>query len=129
MGKINQLGDLQEIIALVNLDERVLPTIDFGHLHTRGRGAINSPEDFEEILKALINGIGQERTSRMHVHFSKIEFTAMGEKQHRTFAEEGYGPDFAHLAPHAAQIRLAAAHHLRIQGDDGNGCTGDETDV
>lgn len=99
MGKINQLGDLQEIIELVNLDERVLPTIDFGHLHTRGRGAINSPEDFEAILKALIDGIGWERTSRMHVHFSKIEFTAMGEKQHRTFAEEGYGPDFAHLAP------------------------------
>ena len=99
MGKINQLGDLAEVIELVRLDDRVLPTVDFGHLHARGRGAINSPEDFEAILKALMDGIGYERTKKMHVHFSTIEFTAMGEKQHRTFADEGFGPRFEHLAP------------------------------
>lgn len=99
MGKVNQLGNLEEIIQLVSLDDRVLPTIDFGHLHARDRGAINSPEDFEAILKALIGGIGFERTKNMHVHFSRIEFTAMGEKQHRTFADEGFGPYFEHLAP------------------------------
>jgi len=35
----------------------------------------------------------------MHVHFSTIEFTAAGEKRHRTFAEEAYGPRFQFLAP------------------------------
>ena len=35
------------------------------------------------------------------VHFSRIEYTAAGEKMHRTFAETKYGPDFA---PLAAQI-------------------------
>jgi len=99
MGKVNQLGDLEEIITLVNLDERVLPTIDFGHLHTRGIGAINTPEDFDAIVQRLKDGIGVERTRKMHVHFSKIEYTAMGEKRHRTFDEEGFGPDFAMLAP------------------------------
>ena len=53
MGKINQLGDLFEIIQLANVDERVLPTIDFGHLHTRGRGAIQTQEDFRKFLDAL----------------------------------------------------------------------------
>ncbi len=106
MGKINQLGDLQEIIQLVRLDDRVIPTIDFGHLHARGRGAINSPEDFEAILKALIDGIGYERTKNMHVHFSTIEYTAMGERQHRTFADEGFGPYFEQLAPMLLKYEL-----------------------
>lgn len=99
MGKLNQLGDLDEIIRLVNTDERVLPTIDFGHLHARGVGAINSVEDFDAIVQKLKNGIGVEKLKKIHIHFSKIEYTKMGEKKHRTFDEEGFGPDFAHLAP------------------------------
>ena len=31
MGKINQLGDLGEILVLCGVDERLIPTIDFGH--------------------------------------------------------------------------------------------------
>lgn len=120
MGKINQLGDLFEIIRLANVDERVLPTIDFGHLHTRGRGAIQAQEDFRKILDALEDGIGHERTARMHVHFSKIEYTAMGEKQHRTFAEEGYGP---HLSSWRRSFGKKgwSADYLRKQRDHGHG--------
>ena len=33
------------------------------------------------------------------MHFSTIEFTPAGEKMHRTFAEEKYGPRFEYLAP------------------------------
>ncbi len=106
MGKLNQIGDLDEIIQLTNLDNRLLPAVDFGHLHARGRGFISSQERFEAILDALEKGIGHDRTARMHVHFSKIEYTAMGERQHRTFADEGYGPDFAQLAPLLVQRRL-----------------------
>ena len=40
-----------------------------------------------------------ERARIMHVHFSTIEFGPSGEKRHRTFAEEKYGPRFEHLAP------------------------------
>ncbi len=99
MGKVNQLGDLEEIIELVNIDKRVLPTIDFGHLHARDLGALNSRQDFENVISRLIRGIGREKTKQMHVHFSKIEYTSMGEKQHRTFHEQEYGPDFSMLAP------------------------------
>ena len=106
MGKINQIGDLSEIIGLCALDERVLPTIDFGHLHTRGIGCLNTAEDFDAVLKALIRGIGEERTRKMHIHFSKIEYTKMGEKAHKTFADEGYGPDFGLLAPLLKKYRL-----------------------
>lgn len=106
MGKINQIGDLNEIIELCNIDERLLPTIDFGHLHTRGIGCINSREDFAAILDALINGIGYERTKNMHAHFSKMEYTKAGEKRHVTFADEGFGPDFNFLAPELIERKL-----------------------
>lgn len=106
MGKVNQIGTLEEIIALCSIDERLLPAIDFGHLHARDRGAITQPAHFDAILAALENGIGHERTARMHVHFSKIEFTNSGEKQHRTFADAGFGPDFSHLAPLLIRRRL-----------------------
>ncbi len=99
MGKLNQLGDLDEIIELVNTDEKVLPTIDFAHLHARGQGALNGEEAFHDIVLALKNGIGADRTRKLHIHFSTIEYTKMGEKRHRTFDEKEYGPRFEDLAP------------------------------
>ena len=98
MGKINQLGSLEEVIELCNVDERIWPTIDFGHLHCRGLGAINSKEDYAAILDKLENGIGTERAKTMHVHFSRIEYTKGGEKMHHTFADVQYGPEFMPLA-------------------------------
>lgn len=103
MGKLNQYGDLSEVISLCQLDERLIPTVDFGHLHARGIGAIQGREDFARILDVLENGVGRERASVMHVHFSRIEYTKAGEKRHRTFAETEYGPDFAPLAELVAE--------------------------
>lgn len=34
----------------------------------------------------------------MHVHFSKILYTAKGEVKHLTFADDVYGPEFLPLA-------------------------------
>ena len=39
MGKINQLGDLDEVLELCTVDERLLPCVDFGHLYARSLGA------------------------------------------------------------------------------------------
>ncbi len=101
MGRIKQIGDIDEVIALCRLDERLVPAVDFAHLHARGRGALNSEADFAAILDKLESGLGGERAKRFHVHFARIEYTAAGEKMHRTFAETKYGPDFE---PFAAQI-------------------------
>lgn len=99
MGKKNQIGDLSQTLAFCLLDERMIPCIDFAHLHARGQGALNHPEDFEKALDELESVLGLERARKLHIHFSTIEYTAAGEKRHRTFAEEGYGPRFQHLAP------------------------------
>lgn len=100
MGKINQLGNLEEIITFCGVDDRILPTIDFGHLNARTRGGMNSPEAFENVIMELANGIGWERTRKIHVHFSRIEFTENGgEKQHWSMKDTQFGPEFDHLIP------------------------------
>lgn len=104
MGKINQLGDLDEVLELCTVDERLLPCIDFGHLYARSLGADDGTEAFERMLSRVEEVLGPERASRFHSHFSHIEFTPKGgEKCHRTFADDGgYGPDWTPLAAQVA---------------------------
>ena len=95
MGKINQLGDLDEVLELCELDERLLPTVDFGHLYARSLGADEGTEAFIRILDRMKEVLGEERASRFHSHFSRIAFTPKGgEKCHVTFENnQGFGPD------------------------------------
>ena len=94
MGKINQLGDLNEVLTLCELDERLLPCIDFGHLNARTMGSLNSYEDFEKIFVEIENRLGSSRLKEFHSHFSKIEYTTGGEKKHLTFEDKVFGPNF-----------------------------------
>ncbi len=97
MGKINQLGNLDEVLTFCRLDERFLPCIDFGHLNSRTGGELNTREAFAVLLDRLENELGKDRASRFHAHFSKIEYTKGGEKRHLTFSDEVYGPEPAPL--------------------------------
>ena len=105
MGKINQLGDLDEVLALCTLDGRLVPCIDFGHLYARSLGAEDGAEAFARMLDRVEAALGRERAARFHSHFSHIEFTPNGgEKCHRTFGNDGgYGPDWAPLAAQVAR--------------------------
>lgn len=105
MGKINQLGDLDEVLELCTLDERLIPCVDFGHLYARSIGADEGTEAFVRMLDRMEEVLGLERASRFHSHFSRIEFTPNGgEKCHRTFADNGgYGPDPAPLMKELAR--------------------------
>ena len=94
MGKINQLGTLDEVLALCELDERLIPCIDFGHLNARTLGGLKTEADFLEVFDSIENRLGIDRLKVFHSHFSKIEYTTGGEKRHLTFEDCEYGPDF-----------------------------------
>ena len=98
MGKINQLGNLDEVLIMCGVDERFIPCIDFGHLNARTRGGLETYEDFEAVLNSIENALGADRLKVYHSHFSKIQYTDGGEKCHLTFEDEQYGPDFDFLA-------------------------------
>lgn len=98
MGKMNQLGTLEEIIEFCLLDENLLPTIDFGHLHARGLGCLNNYEDYERIFNMIENHLGNDRLKIFHIHYSRIEYTSGGEKKHWCYDDTEYGPEFEPIA-------------------------------
>ena len=94
MGKVNQLGTLDEVLELCLVDDRLIPCIDFGHLNARDLGILKTKDDFENIFISIKNKLGTDRLKNFHSHFSKIEYTTGGEKKHLTFSDDVYGPDF-----------------------------------
>ena len=98
MGKINQLGTLSEVMELCRVDERFLPCVDFGHLNARTLGGIKTKADYAAILDEIENKLGHDRLKHFHVHFSKIMYTDPGgEKEHLTFEDRDYGPEYEPL--------------------------------
>lgn len=105
MGKINQLGDLDEVLELCTVDERLVPCVDFGHLYARSLGRDDGAQAMERMLDRMEEVLGAQRAECFHSHFSHIEFTVNGgEKCHRTFADDGgYGPEWEPLAAAVAR--------------------------
>lgn len=98
MGKINQIGDAAEVADFCTIADFYLPTVDFGHINARTQGSLKTEEDFDNLIDTIQNRLGTERTQKIHVHFSKIEYSAGGEVRHLTFADNLYGPEFLPLA-------------------------------
>ena len=97
MGKQAQIGTVDEVIKLCQLAPNVYPCVDFGHVNSLLGGALKTADDFQRIIDAMFDGIGEEKTKHMHVHFSKIMYGAKGEIKHLTFADNVYGPEFEPL--------------------------------
>ena len=98
MGKVNQLGTLQEVLTLCKISKRFAPVVDFGHMNARDRGVLKTVDDFKRIFDEISTALGAEYAENLHCHFSKIMYTEMGEKKHLTFEDEVYGPEFSPLA-------------------------------
>ncbi len=117
MGRPSQMGSLDEVLALCETDPRHIPTLDFGHLHVVGQGALNSPDDFRRVLGRMVGVLGYDRAKDFHIHFSRIDYGPKGEKRHMNFSDEGYGPDFRHLAPVLAEMGLEPVVICESAGD------------
>ncbi|HHT54751.1 MAG TPA: TIM barrel protein [Clostridiales bacterium] len=99
MGKVNQLGTLDEVIELCGIAPCFVPVVDFGHLNARAAGGqFPDADSYARIFDTIANRLGDEVAKNLHCHFSKIEYTAAGERRHLTLSDEVYGPDFLPLA-------------------------------
>lgn len=98
MGKVNQLGTLDEVLELCTLDKTIVPVVDFGHMHAREQGGVFvTPDDYKRVFDEIAKRKNPEAAQNLHCHFSKIEHTKGGEKRHLTFEDNVYGPDFEPL--------------------------------
>jgi deoxyribonuclease-4 len=98
MGKLAQIGTVEEIVRFCKIDPVFVPCVDFGHINAREQGSLKTVEDYKSRLQYMIDELGYERMKHFHVHFSKIMYGAKGEIKHLTFEDEIYGPEFEPLA-------------------------------
>lgn len=106
MGKLAQIGTVDEIGELCALDSLFTPTVDFGHVNSFEHGSLKATEDFYVRLSSLIEKIGYDRMKHFHVHFSKIMYSVKGEIKHLNFDDEVYGPCFEPLAEALIKLDL-----------------------
>jgi len=60
MGALSEIGSLEEVIRLAEeIGEKVLPCIDFAHLHARSIGKYNSYEEFRQVLETVEHKLGK----------------------------------------------------------------------
>lgn len=106
MGKLAQIGTIEEVVRFCKIDKVYLPAIDFGHVNAREQGSLKSVEDYKSRLEYMIAELGYERVKHFHIHFSKIMYGGKGEVKHLTFADNVYGPEFEPLAVALKQLKL-----------------------
>ncbi len=98
MGKMQQIGRVEEIIDFCKADAHLYPCYDFGHINCYMQGGLKTKDDYRRIIDMTVDGLGDEKTKNMHIHFSKIQYGKGGEIRHLTFADEIFGPDYEPLA-------------------------------
>ncbi len=106
MGKIVQIGDVEEVTEFCTIAPFYLPTVDFGHINARDQGGLKTKEDFKGKMAYMINRLGYERVKNFHVHFSKIQYSQKGEIRHLNFDDTKYGPEFEPFIEACLDLKL-----------------------
>ncbi len=108
MGKVNQLGTLDEVLALCRVDSCVVPVVDFGHMNAREMGSVfTCADDYKRIFDTIAESCSPMVAENLHCHFSKIEYTKGGEKKHLTFEDDVFGPAFEPLMKAVADLGIS----------------------
>jgi deoxyribonuclease-4 len=83
MGKPAMLGSLEDVLALSQAVDGVLPCLDFAHLHARpGDGSMNTYEEWTAALDRYAGALGVDSLQQLHIHCSGIEYGLRGERRH-----------------------------------------------
>ena len=106
MGKLAQIGTVEEVTRFCKVDEIYTPCVDFGHINARERGSLFTTQDYKNRLEYMLAELGYERMKHFHIHFSKIMYSAKGEVKHLTFEDTVYGPEFEPLAIALKDLKL-----------------------
>ena len=85
MGRVRDLGSLDDVIAISQRTTWVRPVLDFAHMHATSDGAFLAVEPFTEALRAVDEVLDPE--SPFHIHFSDIAFANRNETKHLPYGE------------------------------------------
>lgn len=89
-GKPTQFGSLEELLALAKNLERTRICVDFAHYFARESGKKNSYDDFKNLLTEVKKELRSEAMKELHIHFSGIEYSAKGERNHLELSQSHF---------------------------------------
>jgi len=85
MGRVRDLGTLDDILAIASQVDFVRPVLDFAHMHATSDGAYTDVDTFASALGATDEVI--EPGAPFHIHFSDIAYANRNETKHLPYGE------------------------------------------
>ena len=85
MGRVRDLGSLDDCVAIASRLDWVRPVIDFAHMHATSDGAFLEPDTFADALAKADAVI--EPGAPFHIHFSDIAYANRNETKHLPYGE------------------------------------------
>jgi deoxyribonuclease-4 len=80
MGRVRELGSLEDVVFIASQLRWVRPVLDFAHMHATSDGAFLGVDPFVAALQAA-DGV-LEPGAPFHIHFSDIQFANRNETKH-----------------------------------------------
>jgi deoxyribonuclease-4 len=85
MGRVNELGSIDDVIYVAERLPWVRPVIDFAHMHATTDGAFTDVEAFATALESVDGML--EPGAPFHIHFSDIAYANRNETKHLPYGE------------------------------------------
>jgi deoxyribonuclease-4 len=85
MGRVREIGSLDDVIEISRRCGWVRPVLDFAHLHATSDGAYTDAEPFAVALEAADEVL--EPGAPFHIHFSDIAYANRNETKHLPYGE------------------------------------------
>ena len=85
MGRVRDLGSLDDVIELAARVPFVRPVLDFAHMHATSDGAYTETEAFADALEAADGVLAPG--APFHIHFSDIAYANRNETKHLPYGE------------------------------------------
>ena len=85
MGRVRELGTLDDVLAIASQVDFVRPVLDFAHMHATSDGAYTDVDAFASALEATDDVI--EPSAPFHIHFSDIAYANRNETKHLPYGE------------------------------------------
>jgi deoxyribonuclease IV len=85
MGRVRELGSLEDVVAISSRLGWVRPVVDFAHMHATSDGAFTSVDAFAAALEAVDRVLDPD--APFHVHFSDIQYANRNETKHLPYGE------------------------------------------
>jgi deoxyribonuclease-4 len=85
MGRVNDFGSIDDVVAIAGRCGWVRPVLDFAHMHATSDGAFLEVEPFAAALEAADAVL--EPKAPFHIHFSDIAFANRNETKHLPYGE------------------------------------------